>query len=135
MPAWQPPWTDVRFDHAKAHAAIDGLRRCADLLDRQTDRRVNLAHTAQREWRGRAREAFDVELARMTREAADLIDRLRRAAAAIETAAEDAVREQRRRIDERDRWWDEKRREDTQRAAQGLPPTPGPVVPRPVRVF
>ena len=90
----------VDFDHAKASAAVEALRSTARLLDRQTDNRVRLAATAQREWRGRARVTFDGELRRMTREAADLADACRRAAAAVEAAADDARVEERRRAEE-----------------------------------
>ena len=133
MPAWQPNWSDVRFDHMLAEAAVDELRRCAFLLDRQTERRAALARTAQQQWRGRARERFDDELARMIRQGADLVHALRRAAAAIERAADDARVEQRRREDDRTRWWDEKRAED-ERRAEAVLPTPGPSRPQRVRM-
>ena len=82
---------DVAFDHAEASAAVEALRSTARLLDRQTDARVRLAATAQRDWRGRARATFDGELRRLTREAADLSDACRRAAAAIEAATDAAA--------------------------------------------
>lgn len=135
MPSWQPNWSDVRFDHAQAELAIAALDRCASLLDAQTDRRVALAASAQREWRGRAREVFDDELARMLRQASSLVAAMRALGANLERAAEEARVEQRRRVEGRARWWEEKRREDELRAQQGLPPTPGPSRPRPVRVM
>lgn len=111
MPSWRPDWVDVDFDHAAAAAAVTALRSTARLVDTQADARVRLAATAQAEWRGRARVVFDAELRRMSREAADLADGCRRAAAAIEAAADEARVEQRRRVDDRERWRDELRRE------------------------
>lgn len=122
MPTWQPIWTDVRFDHAKAADAAFELRRCASLLERQTDQRMRLAATAQREWRGRARDQFDDELARISVRATWLAEGLRRLASSIDEAADDARLEQRRRESDRARWHDEQRREAERRAAQGLPP-------------
>ena len=135
MPSWQPTWNDVRFDHAKAQHASDELRRCATLLDAQTERRVRLASAAQREWRGRARALFDGELSRMLRQAAELVHALRATAAQIDRAADEARVEQQRREASRARWWDEKRREDELRAEQGLAPTAGPQRARPVRAL
>ena len=117
MPDWQPNWTDVRFDFARADAAISALRSTADLLDRQTDARVRLAADAQREWRGRARDTFDVELARIVRQAADLAAALRSSARSIEAAAHEARLEQARRVDARQHWRDELRRERALEAA------------------
>jgi uncharacterized protein YukE len=117
MPAWQPNWTDVRFDFGRAEAAVAALRSTADLLDRQTDARVRFAADAQREWRGPSRDAFDVQLARMVREAADLAAALRSSARAIEAAAHEARLEQARRVDARQRWRDEQRREQALEAA------------------
>jgi uncharacterized protein YukE len=104
MPDWQPNWTDVRFDFARAEAAVAALRSTADLLNRQTDARVRLAADAQLAWRGRARDAFDVELARIVREAADLAAALRSAARSFEAAADDARLDQAHRLDARARW-------------------------------
>jgi len=72
------------------------LRAVAGLLDRQGDARARLAATARQEWRGAARETFDVEIARLAREAADLSGALRSAARVIEVAIADAIAEQRR---------------------------------------
>ena len=118
MPSWQPEWSDVDFDHAKAQAAVEALRATASLLDTQTDARVRLAAEAQREWRGAARRTFDDELRRLVREAADLTDACRRAAAAIEGAAAEAGLEQRRRVERRRRWHEELRREEELAAAR-----------------
>jgi uncharacterized protein YukE len=104
MPDWQPNWTDVHFDFARAEAAVAALRSTADLLDRQTDARVRLAATAQREWRGRSRDLFDAELTRIVRQAADLAATLRSAARSFEAAADDARLDQSRRVDARQRW-------------------------------
>jgi uncharacterized protein YukE len=122
MPTWQPNWSDVSFDHAAAQQAIAALRSMATLLDTTTDARVRLAAEAQRDWAGRSRIAFDAELARTTRQAADLAAACRAAAASIEAAAEDARIEQRRRDLDRERWSDERRREDRVRATSGPRP-------------
>lgn len=116
MPSWQPNWTDVRFDHDAARAAVDELRRCATLIDDQTDQRVRLAVSAQQSWRGNARDRFDDELARMRGQAAGLAESLRAAARAIEVAVDDARVEQARREADRRRWTDESAREQASRA-------------------
>jgi uncharacterized protein YukE len=130
MPTWQPNWLDVRFDDARAQAAIDALRQCAGVVDAQAEQRAALARLAQTDWHGGARDRFDIELARMMREASDLAAALRATAARIEVGRDEAHLEQARRVDARDRWWDEKRREDAARADAGLPATPGPQRPR-----
>ncbi|HEX2851070.1 MAG TPA: WXG100 family type VII secretion target [Acidimicrobiales bacterium] len=125
MPSWQPNWTDVRFDHAAARAVVEELRRCARLLDDQTDHRLRLAAEATRAWRGPARDRFDGELARMKAQAADLAAALRSAARAIESAADDARLEQARRDADRRRWTEEHRREEARAEAAGAaPPRP-----------
>lgn len=116
MPSWTPDWTNVQFDHAKAQRAADELRRCATMLDDQTDHRVRLARIAQNEWRGRSRERFDDELARITTRAAWLVASLRALAADIERSADIARVDQHRRERDRARWHEERRRE---RAAAG----------------
>ena len=131
MPAWQPNWTDVAFDHGKARTAIEQLQRCALLLDHQTDRRVALARAAQQEWRGQARDTFDDELTRMTRSAAWIADALRRLAVRIAEASDTARLEQRRREAERERWYDERRAEDARRAEAHRAGASHPTAPTP----
>jgi uncharacterized protein YukE len=126
MPIWQPNWFDVRFDEARAEAAIDALRQCASVVDALAEQRASLARLAQTDWQGGARDRFDVELSRMMREASGLAAALRAAAGRIEVGRDEAHLEQARRSAERNEWWDEKRRDDAARAQQGLPPTPGP---------
>jgi hypothetical protein len=87
-------WRDVGFDHAAASAAEEALRHLASVLDAMTDVRERLSVAARRDWEGLARLEADVVLAREHREAADLVDELRRAADRIRLGAEEATFEQ-----------------------------------------
>jgi uncharacterized protein YukE len=111
MPSWHPNWTDVRFDHAAAQAAIDACRSVASTIDTQSEQRARLAATAVAEWQGAYRIAFDNELARMLRQGADLAAALRAYATMFETASDEAIVEQRRREADRDVWRAERRQE------------------------
>jgi hypothetical protein len=90
-------WRDVRFDHAAASSAADALCDLAAALDVATEVRERMGVAARRDWRGRSRQEADAVLFRQRREAADLVDDLRRAADRILLAADAAVVEQARR--------------------------------------
>jgi uncharacterized protein YukE len=104
MPSWSPNWSDVRFDHAAAAAAIAELRRAATVVDAASDRRGSLANTATQRWEGRHRETFDDEVRRLQHDGRDLADAMRREAGRIADAAETARIEQSRREEARRQW-------------------------------
>jgi hypothetical protein len=118
MPNWQPNWKDVEWDWGAASAASGELRRVADRLDVSAHERLQLASTAQIEWRGRYREEFDVALQRMVREARNLAAELRAAAGQIDDASRRASEEQQHRLRDRERWWREKRDEERREREQ-----------------
>jgi|GEM_PF-797841 len=119
MPSWSPNWNDVRWDWYAAARAIQALQNAANKLDQSADQRQSLASAAQREWRGRYREDFDVELARMVRQAREIAAECRAAANRIANASHAAREEQQHRERERERWRrekaDEERRERERR--------------------
>jgi hypothetical protein len=99
MPDLLPPpaLAPIPFDDAAADAAIDACGAAASAIDRAADERRSAAAGARAEWRGPARDAFDVTLGRLEREAAALIADLRTTAGAIARArdanrAENAAR-------------------------------------------
>lgn len=119
MPNWQPNWNNVRWDWGASDAASLALRRAADQLDQSTSERQRLAAQAQVEWRGRYRDEFDSDLARILAQGRNLATELRQAADRIQSAANRAHDEQRHREAERRRWHrereDEERRERARR--------------------
>jgi uncharacterized protein YukE len=94
MPSWSPNWSDVRFDHAAAAAAIAELRRAATVVDAASDRRGSLANTATQRWEGRHRETFDDEVRRLQHDGRDLADAMRREAGRIEQSRREEARRQ-----------------------------------------
>ena len=52
MPNWSPNWTDVRWDHAAANAAITALNQAAAALESGNTERIRQARTAVEEWSG-----------------------------------------------------------------------------------
>ena len=115
MPDWQPNWSDVDWDHGAASAAIGALRRAADMLDQTTGHRERVAGEARAEWRGRDRELFGGELQQMVNRAHQLAGEYRDAADRIARASQWAWDEQRRREQERARWYMEKEAEERAR--------------------
>ena len=115
MPNWQPNWNNVHWDWGAADEAVNALRRAADLLDRSVQERLSVAREAQQEWRGRYRDQFDEELARIVARARDLAAQFREAAGRIAAASQRAYEEQRHREAERDRWRREKEEEERRR--------------------
>jgi hypothetical protein len=116
MPNWQPNWNNVRWDWGASDAAAQALRQTADRLDQGTGDRQQLASQAQIDWRGRYRNEFDDELARLVSRARGLAAELRQAADRIQYAANRAYDEQRHRESERRRW--NREREDEERREQ-----------------
>ena len=104
MPPVPPGLEPVPLDEAAAAAAIDACHRVAAAVDLAADARHAAAVVAQREWRGPARDDFDVALAAVQREATDLAADLRATAGSIGRAV-DAVRaENARRAAAREQW-------------------------------
>jgi hypothetical protein len=112
MPNWQPNWNDVIWDWGAANEAIGALQRAASRLDESVHERGLVAAEAQREWRGRYRDEFDVGLADLVRRAQSLAAELRTTASRIASASEAARSEQSYRERERDRWRREKQDEE-----------------------
>ena len=119
MPNWQPNWNNVRWNWGASDAAAHALRQAADRLDHGTGERQRLASQAQIDWRGRYRNEFDNDLARLVSRGRGLAAELRQAADRVQSAANRAHDEQRHRESERRRWYrekeDEERREREQR--------------------
>ena len=103
-----PPVPDglepIPLDEAAAAAAIDACRRVASNVDHAAEVRADTAAVAQREWRGPARDDFDVGLAGVQGEAVDLAADLRSTAAAIARAVEAIRVENARRAAAREQW-------------------------------
>ncbi len=118
MPNWSPNWTDVRWDHAAANAAIAALNQAAAALDSGNTDRIRQAQTAVEEWFGGHRVTFDEYLTKVLKEGGDLATQYRRAAQDIANASTQATDAQNQRLRDRRRWEDEsdqERREERQR--------------------
>ena len=111
MPNWSPNWTDVRWDHAAANAAITALNQAASALDSGNSERIRQAQIAVEEWAGPHRVTFDEYLQRVLKEGGDLATAYRRAAQNIANASQQATEEQNRRNRDRLRWENEKEQE------------------------
>lgn len=118
MPTWEPNRDNVKWDHHAADAAIRALRSAANLLEETATQRRQRAAEATAEWRGRYRDEFDGQLARMLQRAAELAGELQAKADEIARASDLAREEQARRERERERWREEKEAEE--RAALNL---------------
>jgi uncharacterized protein YukE len=116
MPNWQPNWNDVVWDYGAANEAIAALHKAAGQLESSVQERKVMAAAAQTEWRGRYRQEFDNDLARMIQQALRIADEYRAVANRIRAASAAAQDEQSHRVHERERWWREKR--DEERRAQ-----------------
>jgi len=119
MPTWQPNSQNVRWDWGAADAAVAALRAAADKIEATLAERLRCAAEAQREWRGRYREEFDVELERIKVRARELAAEYRAAADRIRSASQRAYEEQRHREHERERWRREKEDEERREREQG----------------
>jgi hypothetical protein len=112
MPNWQPNWSDVVWDQGAANEAIAALQRAAGQLESSVQERKLVAAAAQTEWRGRFREEFDIDLARMIQQALSIAAEYRIVANRIAAASTAAQNEQNHRLHERERWRHEKRDEE-----------------------
>ena len=112
MPSWQPNWQDVVWNWGAANEAVAALNRAAGALENAVHERGGIAAGAQREWRGRFREEFDLDLNRLTQQAHSLAAEYRALANRIASASNAARSEQSHRERERQRWWNEKRDEE-----------------------
>ncbi len=112
MPNWQPNWNNVIWDWGAANEAIAALHRAASQLENSLSERGPVATAAQIEWRGRFREGFDQELARIVQRALSLAAEYRATAARIAAASAAARAEQEHRERERERWRREKADEE-----------------------
>ena len=112
MPNWQPNWSNVVWDWGAADAAVAALHRAAIQLEESATGRQSLAAPAQREWRGRYRDEFDVDLKRLTEDAQRIAAEYRATAGRIAAASAAASAEQTRREHERERWRREKQDEE-----------------------
>jgi hypothetical protein len=104
VPALPPGLEPIPLDEAAAYEAVDACRRVATAVDAAAETRQRAAVEAQREWRGPARDEFDVGLARVQGEAVDLAADLRAMAGAISRAVDDIRAENVRRAAERAQW-------------------------------
>jgi hypothetical protein len=91
----------IAFDPAAAEDARQACRRLADALDRAANARRHDADLATEEWLGRWRDDFDRRIRRLDHEIDEVRQRLLRAAAGIDDAVDEAVRENRRRAETR----------------------------------
>jgi hypothetical protein len=121
MPNWSPNWTDVRWDHAAANAAITALNQAAAALESGNTERIRQARLAVEEWSGPHRVTFDEYLTKVLKEGGDLATAYRKAAQDIANASLKATEEQNRRVRERQRWEDE-RDEELREERKNHPP-------------
>ncbi len=111
MPTWQPNWTDVQFDYQAAYETIGNCYGCLAFLESRNHNLASARAQATREWRGRYREEFDTESARLDRFAFDVMSQLRAAVEGVYAEIASAELEQRIRIADRTRWEAEVRAE------------------------
>lgn len=124
MPNWQPNWEDVKFDHAKAQAAIDQCNNSAGALDNALTGWATAlgALTTNGQWVGAYRDQFDTAIPGFEQDANDTRDALRQLAGQITTAAGQATTEQARRVADRERWQQEAEQERANRPSGGHVP-------------
>lgn len=130
MPAWQPNWIDVDFDHAAADAAATAYDDAADRLAAGDAPLATVVTHTVVDWSGTARTHFDTGVDRIEDERTRVAAALRRAADMVRAGVGRAEAEQQHREDERDRWRRERdaeilaeaeRREEERRIAEGGP--------------
>lgn len=116
MPAHdRPDYSDVRWDHGAAAAAIAALRRAADEIERASADCALVAGEAAALWMGGHRATFDLRRRALGGEASRLAADCRAAAGGIAAADRRARDEQARRERERAEW--ERRERESQRHA------------------
>jgi hypothetical protein len=122
MPNWSPNWTDVRWDHAAANAAVAALNQAAGALESGNTERIRQAKAAVEEWLGPHRLTFDDYLTRVLKEGGDLAVAYRQSAQAIANASRQATDEQNQRLRDRQRWETENDQEQREaRNARNVP--------------
>lgn len=99
-----PNWNDVVWNVVDAETAMAALKRAIRQIEHSISERTMLAQTAQANWQGPHRDIFDQRLSRNIADAYDLIDSLERAYRRIFQANQEAILEQRRREQDRQRW-------------------------------
>lgn len=104
MPDWQPPWSDIRFDHAAARHASEVCRAASRRIRSEWSAREALAREASTDWAGRYRDDFDRNFATQQRWLVHLAARLVAQADRIDRAAETASQMQSDREAARERW-------------------------------
>ncbi|HYF63725.1 MAG TPA: hypothetical protein VD886_12975 [Herpetosiphonaceae bacterium] len=108
MPDWSPNWTDVRWDHAAANAAVTALNQAAGAIESGNTERITQARAAVEQWSGPHRDTFDDYLKKVLKEGGDLAAAYRKAATDIANASRNATEEQNKRVRDRERWYDER---------------------------
>jgi hypothetical protein len=89
----------VPFDVATARRAADACRTAAVRVDEVTGQRRRLASSAQHDWRGPHRDAFDWELTELSLRHDRVAAELRTLAATIDAAISRSAAEDRRRAE------------------------------------
>jgi uncharacterized protein YukE len=113
VPNWQPDWEDVQFQHGAASEAAAACRRAAHELDTVATTFARARRTLETEgqWQGNARDDFDTEASEIPGEISDTRDALNRLAGQLADASAAAHAEQAGREAQRQRWYNERRRE------------------------
>ena len=104
MPAWEPNWTDVRFDQVAAEQAASVCERAARVVRATTSRRDALIRSAVAGGRGPWRDDLEQRGADVHGRAEEVESRLRALAVALREASERARIDQNRRIVARQQW-------------------------------
>ena len=112
MPSWQPNWNDVEWSHAAAGNMIRELYRVALALEHNRIALQREVEPVRQEWRGNYRENFDQRHQQKINWNSGLAEQCRTLVRRIETLSELAREEQAARERDRERWHEEKARED-----------------------
>lgn len=113
------PWfyEDVTFDAARAHDAVEALRRLHRQINELGDLRARQARESLGEWRGRFRDEFDAAFPAAQRQLAAMEHRIEAAIREIGAGEQRAVDERRRRATLRESYEEELRRAAEREAA------------------
>lgn len=126
MPAWQPNWQDVRFDHGAVAEAVAECERARALLAGAEEGHWRAAEAAAADWTGSAAGRFEGQRQVIQAAFGAANDALTESIIQLEAAAEAAAAEQRRRERDRERWHDERRAEQFRAESASTPYAPGP---------
>jgi len=127
VPSWQPNWSDVRFDHVAAAAAVEALVGASRRLADQHQVRATLTELATAEWRGPGHDTWVELQQRLVVEHVELGLNLREDASRIEGAVLLARRAQANREVEREAWFREAAAEAAVAGAADLVVTQAPM--------